>query len=1273
MEAATETGSNENDVEQSESYLFREEAEFFQCIDLLLPSNDQNDTTLSPSVSSETNDGATSATNDGATSATSERALASIRSILDKYLECPTLLDSSLKAMVDKLVSQVKGNLLRTQTIGGVEHQNKLIQYPLTALYAIAKVRGYKYVTAFFSHMVEDVDLIWNALIAWREEHGESTDCWEPLYTLWHWMGILSLVPFSTQVMSGEQGLVEKIVHTAKSELEQQTGPVQEAAATCLAAWLSRPDTNLIEFARWSQKVIHDYVVVLQHGSASSTTTMTSRSLTLILGVLQALTKILKHTSATRQIVIEQLVEPLWEPLLILANDPRTSGNLLLHRYLVKWWTRTSCAYFPPTRACAPWRYQRGRRMLLMDEQQQQPNDRKTATTESNEAYRESTFVQQNETDSAVILNDCDDDLFFVPDQVEDAMGRILEALGHSSTRVRWSAAKGVGRVTERLPELCAQDVLDAVLEYFEYPEKDNCWHGACLALAELARKGLLLPASLSEVVREIIKAIHYDVKRGHSSVGSNVRDAACYAFWAFARSYSPEVLRGHLDKLAEAVVMTSLFDREVNCRRAASAAFQEAVGRQGMASFTNGIFVVTTADFYSLGNRSEAYTSIAAKIAHLDEYRRPIMEHLYQNKLFHWDPVIRQLSAQGLASVAPLDPSFIGENAIPFLLERSLDCKNLHVRHGAVMGVGELVRVLGADCGVLQANVSAKTLDKMLDLVNQIEKHRLYRGRGGEMMRVAVCRLVECISLVRIPLDVKRQVQMLDAVDASIPHPNEEIQQCACTALEQLFTAYFPVGEKGPTDRLRTRVLEKFLNMVDTSKNPAATRGYTLALGYLPDRLLAPTTASLDGVIKTLSAASNPKAKVEGEGDAETRRNALKSLARVLSTVARSTLILKEIKKFPVQPLTAEQCSMAIKALFLSLEDYNVDRRGDVGSWCRMAAMEGLSSVVLLCHQLPDYAKLVFAPLDGTRFVGILIKQLAERLDAVRICAGSCLKKVLLQKDADFPAFVGKTRLVAVLDLESSAMIDYNWADPEAVFARVMAAALVHDNPTEGEQTLYPYYEYAIAGIIASVGGKAESAHATRAFLSHAKEAKNTEVISLLGNTLLALFERYKGVGRVTLPLLRSMEKLLARRCFDDLLLDNEKDYASSLQRQVESEFAGCRDMDRLIALANISSALINALPTGSRHKRESLKFLCRMLNHRYPKLRSHAAEIVYMIIIEEDHSNAAPGKSDSAITLILETPWGSDLSEGEVQQSAKDVKKSLGFSDEQIAVPDS
>ena len=48
-----------------------------------------------------------------------------------------------------------------------------------------------------------------------------------------------------------------------------------------------------------------------------------------------------------------------------------------------------------------------------------------------------------------------------------------------------------------------------------------------------------------------IFRALMYDEKRGTFSVGSHVRDAACYVCWAFARAYDPQELLQHITQIA--------------------------------------------------------------------------------------------------------------------------------------------------------------------------------------------------------------------------------------------------------------------------------------------------------------------------------------------------------------------------------------------------------------------------------------------------------------------------------------------------------------------------------------------------------------------------------------------------------------------------------------------------------------------------------------------------------------------------------------------------
>lgn len=70
-------------------------------------------------------------------------------------------------------------------------------------------------------------------------------------------------------------------------------------------------------------------------------------------------------------------------------------------------------------------------------------------------------------------------------------------------------------------------------------------------------------------------KALLFEQSLSGMSVCVNVRDAACYICWAFSRAYEAQVLRLCLGPIAYNLVSVALFDREVNIRRAASAAFQ--------------------------------------------------------------------------------------------------------------------------------------------------------------------------------------------------------------------------------------------------------------------------------------------------------------------------------------------------------------------------------------------------------------------------------------------------------------------------------------------------------------------------------------------------------------------------------------------------------------------------------------------------------------------------------------------------------------------------
>lgn len=231
-----------------------------------------------------------------------------------------------------------------------------------------------------------------------------------------------------------------------------------------------------------------------------------------------------------------------------------------------------------------------------------------------------------------------EDDINF--DQLEAIIQLLLESLKDEDSAVRWTAAKGIGRITQRLTKDFADQIVEQLLDLFKETETDSSWHGGCLALAELCRRGLLLPERLNQYVPILDKALIYDVNRGTHSVGQHVRDAACYVVWSFARAYAPEIMKPHVHTLSNKLLIESLFDREINCRRAASATFQECVGRQG--NFPHGIDIIVEADFFTLTHRVNAYLNVSCFVGQYNEYYHDMIHHLAFTKLKHYDTPMR-------------------------------------------------------------------------------------------------------------------------------------------------------------------------------------------------------------------------------------------------------------------------------------------------------------------------------------------------------------------------------------------------------------------------------------------------------------------------------------------------------------------------------------------------------------------------------------------------------------------------------------------------------
>lgn len=878
---------------------------------------------------------------------------------LGKYQEQPVLLQESLPSLIDPLTERMLAIIEQERAnmwvnVVGSKHFDSICR----VIQLICRVRGFKHVLKLFPHEVSHLEPTLSILRLHDKstKSSNSSEKWETKYVLLLWLCIQSLIPFdicsidSSQTSNttsdsgasaGEQGesgvsaygtdttLVQRIVRICNRFLAD-TGPTREAASACLSSLMTRPDMDLDVLSSFVGECCAKLHSWAAKGSKAEQELTTSNFE--IIGVLHCVAQVFKKGHRSR--LLPHASSILKECVLIAAQPNQTSIRKLTCKVV----QRLGMAFLPPR--VATWRYQRGSRSLVQNLGGGESGDGGEHSGSGEGAGDNGDEENLKELERYI-------------ENIEQVVDLLLSCLSDKDTVVRWNAAKGVGRITMRLVRELGDDVVVAVFGLFLDQDDDAAWHGGALALAELTRRGLLLPERLGEVMPVLVKAINFDVLRGQHSVGSHVRDAACYVCWAFARAYSPDVMAPYIRELSAAMLITSLYDREINCRRAASAAFQENVGRQGNQNFPLGIEIITIADYFTLGKRNNAYLKIAPNIASMaDDHHEVLIWHLLDVKSRHWDIDIRSLAAKAIAKLAPVNLERSLE-ALNDALETCFD-SNLWVRHGSLMVVSEMVLEVHAS----EASTGAKVMDdelidKIVTLVPRLDKARMFRGRGGEILRAASCKLVESVARADMPVAIKTKVVLIEFLNENIKHPHDYIQQASADALRHALYAFFgrtaaggasDKDEGGPSARLQELTVSKYLKGLSEEENVAAARGYALALGVLPERLLLSPAGRFQEVLEALKSSANVTKKIAGEPDAECRRNCVTATIEVVERLVYSPM------------MDAKAFRFAFDILLDASEDHSVDKRGDTGSWSRVAALRGMERIVYAQHNRTSF-----------------------------------------------------------------------------------------------------------------------------------------------------------------------------------------------------------------------------------------------------------------------------------------------------------------------------
>ncbi|MEE6506738.1 hypothetical protein FKM82_007829 [Ascaphus truei] len=1083
--------------------------------------------------------------------------------IMDYYQEQPHLLDPHLEWMLDSLLEIIRDE----------QSPDLLIHLAFKFLYIISKVRGYKIFLRLFPHEVVDVQPVLEMISAQNPKDHET---WETRYMLLLWLSMTCLIPFDFSRLDGDitseagqrrRSTMDQILDVAKSYLVV-SDKARDAAAVLVSKFVTRPDVKqkrTRNFLDWSLSVLTSSTYITMEGTIAMD------------GMLQALAQLFKHGK-------REDCYPYASTVLMSVDTCKLSesSQTILRKLGVKLVQRIALTFLKTK--VAKWRYQRGSRTL---------------TDNLLQSSSETQLGPSTPTEH-------DEEEYDIPEEVENVIEQLLVGLKDKDTIVRWSAAKGIGRLTGRLPQLLADDVVGSVLDCFSFQETNNAWHGGCLALAELGRRGLLLPSRLPDVVPVILQALIYDEKRGACSVGSNVRDAACYVCWAFARAYDPLEMKPFVIQIASAMVIAAVFDRDVNCRRAASAAFQENVGRQG--TFPHGIDILTAADYFAVGNRANCFLNISVYIAGFPEYTRPMIDHLVDLKINHWDGVIRELSTKGLHNLTPTAPEYMANCVLPRLLPLATG-KDLHTRHGAILACAEVTHAL-YKLAVQSNRLVSDYLDKeilagLTAIHPKLQERQLYRGLGGELMsRPAVCALIEKLSLSKVPHPgdaiisgwqwlINDTLRSLHLFSSSA---RQRIKEAAVLALSALCNEYYQNKQGDADPVVQDELVKQYIAELQSTEEMIRC-GFSLALGALPSFMLK---GKLQQVLEGLRRVTCISGK--DVSFAESRRAALKAIAQVCQTVGvRADASQSEA-------VCRENVSLIYNTLLGCMNDYTTDSRGDVGAWVRETAMTSLMDVtLLLVKRQPD----LIGPDFSQRMMCCLSQQSAEKIDRFRAHAGAVFINLLYFDSPPVPHIPHREDLERIFPRSEAETL--NWNAPSQAFPRITRLL-----------GLPAYRYYVLMGLSVSVGGLTESTvrYSAQSLFEYLRGIQSdAQSMNSFCKTLLQLFKDNQRNDRVSIPLLKMLDQMLANGCFDLYTLEENHPFGMELLSLTIQEIRKSKDIQKLRSSIAV--------------------FFCGLIRSQIRK--TTAGQVYEMLLTYDDVVD--PDILDEVMAVLSDTTWDAGL----------------------------
>jgi hypothetical protein len=565
---------------------------------------------------------------------------------------------------------------------------------------------------------------------------------------------------------------------------------------------------------------------------------------------------------------------------------------------------------------------------------------------------------------------------------LEEVIGFLLEALADGDTPVRYGASKALSLITLKLDSEMAEEAVEAILGslnenvYWQGTTRNLSgvnplrWHGLTLTLSHLLYRRAISISQLPDVLNALLLSLSFEQRSPTGgSIGTNVRDAACFGIWALSRRYSTKDLlavetasiRASEHKrtlsvpqvLAIELVVVACLDPAGNIRRGSSAALQELIGRHPNM-IEEGIPLVQIVDFHAVGLRQRAMCDVAIKAGEL----HPV----------YWDALFENLLGWRGTGSLDSDPRLFAAKAVGLLSEKQdptavrrmsdsicdqlvkLRPREVEECQGFVSALAALVNTSNVQVDTHQRE-NSQGLSKCLSLVhlwelcktklNFEDKAFTSFAMRPEYTASSVCNFIAAMAGMTNSLPKESWPPKLPTTEVSrllelsLTRQEESVLEAVKGASQSVLLLLARVS-RGERETLVSGWLERLEN--ETSYSGLRCSGYAIALGAAysvpefqdveggtaPDTTV---TASRLRIIKTLTFRTTAAVAIEA------RTVALRALDILLKNCRETT-------GSSSAPPISDVRDRISSALHIALNDYTVTERGDVGSLVRLEAL---------------------------------------------------------------------------------------------------------------------------------------------------------------------------------------------------------------------------------------------------------------------------------------------------------------------------------------------